>query len=545
MPPMHQQLLDPDTVREELQEAGFPAPQPPTAEGPLPPGGSQWSVPYFQQFAATMELMSRTHFWTYDDAMANSRLNALVMRNDYIIKPAIHARIVPVAMAEYQLTARDETNPKLVKEAEVIKVILDEIPKFQGLKFWLLEDRFFGRSGAQLTAKYDYSLGFKRTMINAWSPVHADSIVFKYDDQTPGIMVNTSQFTGQWEATPRGPCHFLYDPRELEMFLWSEFEPEATDFYQSQRTGAVHGLGYRGTLYWIWWLREKITQIFMDFMQKVGSGITIFFYEAGNPKSLAEVTAAAKTQTGNNVYLFPRNRDGQSAYAGPGIQRIEVSMSGAEMFFKIWDKLNSIMRFSILGEVATTEEVSSGLGSTVAEQHGITADMRTKYDAAGLDAVMQQLTNSIARWNFPGSPPPIYKTMIDKRNPEEFIAALQIAYSLGLPIDMGQVYEVLGLVRPKENAPTLSKLAPQQPSSVGAIPAGVPMSAPGGPAAQATDMPGQAPAPAIQPQDQNAQQQAAQGIPLNFGAYRMAKRDAQNRLVSDNDELRNNVVPTT
>ena len=81
-------------------------------------------------------------------------------------------------------------------------------------------------------------------------------------------------------------------------------------------------------------------------------------------------------------------------------------MAGAEMFYKIWEKLNSIMRFSILGEVATTEEVSAGLGSTVAEQHGITADMRTKYDAARLDFCMQRLTNTISRWNFPGDPPP-------------------------------------------------------------------------------------------------------------------------------------------
>lgn len=509
--PMHQPYADPNTVREELQESGYPVQPPQFVEGPLPPGGSQWSVPFFQEFAAVQDVSSRTHYWTYDNAMANSRLNAIIMRDDYVIKPAIHARIVPIVMAEWQMTAYDENNPKLVKNAETIKQILEEIPKFQGMKFWLMEDLFFGRSGAQMTAAYDYKLGYKRTLVNNWSPVHADSIVFKYDDQTPGIMVNTSQYTGTWEATPRGPCHFLTDPREREMFLWSEYLPEASDYYQSQRTGAVHGLGFRGTLYWVWWLREKITQIFMDFMQKVATGITIFFYEAGNPKSLAEVTAAAKTQTGNNVYLFPRNRDGQSAYSGPGIQRVEVSMAGAEMFYKIWEKLNSIMRFSILGEVATTEEMSSGLGSTVAEQHGITADMRTKFDANRLDFCMQRLTDTVSRWNFPGDPPPIYKTMVDKRNPSEFIEALQIAYQLGVPIDLGQVYEVLGLNRPKTGAPTLSKMMPQQPASIGAIPGGVPMSGPSGPSSQATDG-SQPPQPAQQPQVPGAQQAPVQGV---------------------------------
>ena len=159
----------------------------------------------------------------------------------------------------------------------------------------------------------------------------------------------------------------------------------------------------------------------MDFLEKVGMGVTILLYEAGNPKSKDEVTTAAKSQIGNNVFIFPRDRDGRSAYAGPGIQRVEVSMRGAETFLNIFNILNGLMRFAIMGEVGTTQEMSSGLGSSVGEQHGITADQRIKYDAVDLEHTMQQLVNTLNRWNCPGDPPPLFKFLVDKRNPAEYM----------------------------------------------------------------------------------------------------------------------------
>jgi len=507
-----------DNVREELQESGFPAPKPPPATGPMPPGGSQWAVPYFQEFAATMDLMVRTHYWTYDNAVANSWLNARVMRDDYIIKQAIHQRIIPVAMLEYQLNSVDESNPRLKDNAQKITEIINTIPRLQDMKRWLLEDTFFGRSAVQLTAGFNYDLGFKRTMVTNWSPVHADSIVFKYDDQTPGIMVNTSQYQGTWEATPRAPTHFLYDPAELEMFIWSEFEVEAVDYWWPERTGAVHGLGYRGTLYWLWWLRESLTKILMDFLQKIGTGFTIFYYEAGNAQSLADVKAAALTQIGNNVYLFPRNREGATEY-GPGIERKEVGMAGADFLWTVFEGLNAIMRQAILGEVGTTEDMATGLGSSVGEQHGITADIRTKYDAVRLDGAMQRIVNAISRWNFPGDPPPKYVTLVEKRNPEEFAESLQIALQVGLTVSEAQVREILGLPKPKDGEPVLGGPQPLQPTAVGSVPQGMPISAPTGPAAA---VPGGAATPTVS-SEENAPP-VVQGSPVAQAMSRINRR---------------------
>lgn len=501
---------DANKVREEMQEAGYPAPSPPPVTGPSPPGKGQWAVPYYQQFAGVMNLMARVHHWTYDDAIADSRINARVMRDDPVIRSAIDQRIYPVSLLEWHLEPEDETDQSLIDQAQKITAILEAIPKFQDMKRWLLEDTFFGRSAVQLTTGWDYSLGYKRCMVQNWSHVHADSILFKYDDQTPGILVNGSQFKGNKEPTPRGMCHFLYDPNELELFLWSEFEPEAVDFYQPERTGAIHGLGYRGRLYWWWWLRDNLTRIMMDFLEKIGTGITIFYYEAGNDKSLADVAKAAEEQIGNNAYLFPRARDGTSAYAGPGIERIEPSMVGASFFLEVFREINSIIRNSILGESATTEAVAAGMGGSGPDQHGITADLRTKYDANRLEYPMQRLVNAITRWNYPGSPSPKFRFLVDKRNPEEFMKAVAWAVSVGLEVSENQVRDELGLPKPKPGEATLGNVSPMQPTAVGQIPTGMPMTAPGGPSAQALPPgpPQQAlPAPPVQGPPQQPPQQ--------------------------------------
>lgn len=531
----------PAEVLEKLQEAGVPPPPPtavpPPGLGSPPPNNGEWTVPFYQNFAAIYNLMSRTFSYTFDDAIKDSLLNAKVMRNDYIIRPAISRRIRPVAQLDWQLEPVDGSNQRLVENAQLLTKIMQRIPRFQQLKRWLLEDRFFGRSGVQLLTGWDvnYQTQRREAIIRDWVPTHPDSIVFRYDG-VPGILVNPTEFKGETAITQRGLAH-MFTPDELEWFIWSEFEPEAMDFFSADMAGAVHGLGYRGTLYWIWWLREKLTSILMGFAEKVATGITIFYYEQSNAKSQAEVAAAATSQIGNNVYLFPRNRDGATPYSGPGIQRIEVSMAGAEFLTSIWNLCNGFMEQAILGEVATTQSMPGGIGSTAADQHGITADERVKYDANDLEYPIQRLVNALNRWNCPGDPPPMYKHLVDKRNPLEFVQSVQFAYEMGLDISENQIRDELGLPKPQPGEAVLSKIQAMQPAAVGMLPQGMPMSAPAGPAGP-TGQPEQANAgqgPG-QEADQPLSVQGQQGQPVEQGTpVAMPANSAQqfNRLIGN------------
>jgi phage gp29-like protein len=463
------------TYRATAKEQGFDGP-PARPAGSLPAGGGHWPVPNFETYAAIINLTSRTLRFTFDEAMRDSRINALAMRSDPIIMSALRSRIVPTCQLDWTIEPHEETNPEEIEAAEKIKKIIKRTPRLQQLKRTFLEALFYGRYGAQLIYQWDYASGKKEMVIKNWAPVNGDKIIFKFDG-SPGILVNSAFFQGSKESTERGMAHF-FTPDEMEAFAWHEFEPEDADFFDGTMSGSIHGVGFRGRLYWFWWLRNNLTSILMDFMQKIGTGITIFFYEAGNEQSKTEVMNAAQAQAGNNVYLFPRNRDGTSQYSGPGIERVEVEMNGADMFLGLFNTLNAILRGYIMGEDLTTGTAPTGMGSGVAQAHESTAERRTKYDAVDLDHPMQMLTDVLYKYNCPGVIPGHFHHVVDKPDVSEFMEAAQFAFEMGMALDEDDTREKLGLTKPEAGHSTLSKVGEMQPAAVGAIPQGAPMSSP-------------------------------------------------------------------
>jgi len=476
-----------------LQEMGFPAKKPPKP-GSLPPLGGTWIAPHYETFAAVINFASRSYYWQFDEALRNdSHESVVAMRNDLVIMGALRDRQTPTCQLDWTIEPLDEANPVEAAAAVKIKNIIRRTPNFQQFKRCLLEALFYGRYGLQLLYEWNFDTGEREMIIRDWSPVNGDKIVFKFSGQ-PGILVNAGFYGGTTEATGRGLAHF-FTPEEQETFLWHEFEPEDCDFYDGLQAGSVHGVGFRGRLYWFWWLRNNLTTILMDFLQKVGNGFTVFYYEQGNEQSKLDVKAAAESQIGNNVFLFPRNRDGATPYAGAGVERREVSMSGAEVFIQLFNLLNSLLRGYIMGETLTTDTAATGLGSGVAEAHESTAERRTKYDAVDLDETLQKLVNVLYRYNCPGVPPGRFHHAVDKPNVAEFMQAAQFAYEMGMALDEDDTREKLGLPKPEEGHSVISKVAPMQPAAVNQIPQGTPMAAPQLPA---------------QP-DQGGQQQEVQG----------------------------------
>lgn len=482
--------------------------QSPSPVGELPPLGGHWSIQHFKTFSGQANLASRTYRWTFDEALRDSLCNANAMRHDPIIRKAIDKRAKPVCQLDWQLEPIDPSDPSLVENAYLLTRILRETPRLQQVKRTLLAETFFyGRYGVTMKLQYKMIDGVPRVYFQDWYPVNGDKIVFKYDG-TPGVLISTAQFEGDWTPTERGAAHF-FTPDEMETFYWHEFEPTDADFFEHELAGGIHGVGFRGKLYYYWWLRSNLESQMVDFLQKIGQGFTIFYYEAGNEKSKEEVAEAARTQLGNNVYLFPRNKLGESAYAGPGIQHIPISMQGSNFFQTQIEYYNDIMTDYILGETLTTAVGATGMGSGVAQAHEDTSDDRVKYDAADLEHVMQRMVETLNRWNCPGSPAPKFKFLVDKRNPGEYMESVSFAYQMGLDIDEDDVREVLSLPRPEPGHGILNKLGSLDPAAMGMTPQGMPMA--GQPGPQQADGQGQ-------PQDQaQAQPQpspdAAQGQP--------------------------------
>jgi hypothetical protein len=452
-----------------------------SSSGSLPLNGGEWSIPHYQTFVSFMNMMTRSYWWTFDEALNDSICNSEAMRNDIVVRDALTSRYRSVCLLEWQLEPQDPTDITQKMYSQKLTKIFQDIPYFQQVRRNLMESVFFGKYGVQPIFKEDFSLGYHRVCIPRWYPVHGDKIVFKWDG-TPGILVNAA-YPGTKEYCEKGPVHFL-TPEEEEGFIWHEFEPEDAAYNQPQYGGSVHGSGYRGRIYWYWWLKNNIQRFLMNFMKKLGNGYVVVGYNSGNPASKNAARTAIEGQDGNNVLYVPVNVSAGETI-DKVIKHVDMNMAGSQMQWSIVTGINELIRQTILGESLTTQGAGSGgLNSNVAEQHGITADDRVRYDAQDLETPMQKLTRVLNRMNCPGNPCPTFKHLADKRNPMELMAAVDKAMTWGLSVPAPWVQEELGIPSPKKGEPILAQVQPMQATAVGNTPSGVPMAGPSGPMQQ-------------------------------------------------------------
>lgn len=443
------------TTTPTLGEMGLERIQPPVDED-LPVQGGMWGLPHYMTFVAFMNYMTRSYWWTFDEALRDSLCNSDAMRNDLVIRDALASLYRSVCMAEWQLEAQDKSVASEIASATKLTNVIKRIPYFQQFLRCLMEATFFGKYGVQPLFKWDRSAGYRRMIVKSWYPVHGDKIVFKWDGR-PGILVNASYRLKSVEYTERGPAHFL-TPEEEEAFIWHEFEPEDASYFQPQFAGTVHGSGWRGRIYWYWWLKQNSQRFMMNFLKKAGNGYLLVGYPSGSVAGKAAAKNAVEGQEGNNIIYVPINiRDGEDI--SKVVTHVPMSMNGSQMMWTIVTGINEMIRSAIMGESLTTRASPTGLGSNLADQHGATADDRTKYHCTDLETPMQKLTDLLNSRNCPGNPSPNFRFLVDKRNPLEIITAVDKALDWGLPVPQGWAQDEMGIPTPINNEPVLAKMS--------------------------------------------------------------------------------------
>jgi hypothetical protein len=503
----------PDPLEQEPYEQGYPLPDAPPA-GPLPPGGGAQILPHFQTFSQIVNYASRVYRFTHDEALRDNWTNALAIRRDPVIMDALRSRQLPTAQLPWHLECEDDEDERQSSAVEHITDIVNSIPRFQMLKMHLLEALWFGRYGTQMSYSWRFKKGLKFLQVRDFKPINGDKLVFRFSGQ-PGILVH-QQYKGTWEQTDRGRAHFFNAP-ERDQLIIHRHEPEDADFFEPELGGSLQGVGIRGRIYWLWYLRSQVTAFLMDYLERVGAGgFTIYYYEAGSQASMGEVTNAVQTQFRNNAVLFPRYRDGSTG--GPGIERIEPSMAGAQLMQALVTQyFDSVMRRYILGQNLTTEAASTGLGSGLADLHGETFARYVKYDAVNLQDTLSTDLIAVLQKNSPFAdvPPLRFVFDVDKPNANETLQAAQVFFDMGGTVDEDQLRGIIGLEKPQPGHSMLAKMGSMSPAAAGSMPTGVPVMGQPGP-----DM-GQGPPPGAEgqpPPGQPPVQMRKKGQRLKFAA---------------------------
>ena len=446
---------------ERLAEAGRPLPQPVTIQKPgsgiEPPNNGLWVVPHMNSFAAVWNNVSRTYRWTFDEALQNCQENALAYLKDPVVGGALRARTRPVAALPWHIEPRRDTDPMQVDHAQKVRDTIEETPNLQQLLMYLGKAIWYGRYGARLVYDWNWDDGYRRAVVRAHTPINGDKLVFRYSGEI-GILVG-GDYTGSWLPTDRGRAH-IYDPGERQTIIVHQFEPDDADFYEAQMAGRVAGVGVRDSLYWFMYLKQRVLAWMMEFLERVGAGgLTIYYYESGNPASLAEVQEAAERQKTNTAILFPRYSDGKS---GPGVERLDPSMAGADMMYKlVTDYFDRVIQQFILGQSLSSGTASTGLGSGVADLHADTLNKIIAYDARNLEETLtRDLVSTVSRHIDPYQRVPKWRFEVEDPNASEQLQAAQALFEMGADLDEEEVRGIMGLRKPKPGAPILSRYGP-------------------------------------------------------------------------------------
>lgn len=467
-------------IDETPQEMGYPHASAP-AGGQMTPGGSKWITSHPDQYVSVYNFLSRTYWWTHDEALRDSgTCNTNAMWADAIISTAIRDRQRPVVQLEYQLECRDPGDPNEKLWKDRVTQVLEDIPDFQQLRRCLLDAIWWGRAGVQMIYDWDHSQGFKRMIVRQWEPVHGDTLVFKFDGRL-GWLVNSNMVgqAGVEVIEGRGGRAKFLTPDEEEAVLVHNFEPMGADYYSPEMAGSVKGTGYRGRVYWYWWLKHNLQRIMFNFLKKAGNGFFLAGYAAGNDEELQALQAAMESQEGNSVIYVPV--DNQRTLEQT-LHHLPVSLAGADFQWKVVESLNSLIRDAILGNSASNKSAPAGIGGSQADHMGFTDDERVKYDAQDLETPMQKLVNVLYKHMCPGVRPAKFRFLADKRQPGEIMEATKFAMEAGMAVGENWVRDSLGIPEPGKGEPILSMVQGQQATALNAVPGGVPQAGPGGPA---------------------------------------------------------------
>lgn len=462
------------------QELGFPQPPIEQPEATPPNYGIPSVAPYLS-FAQVVSTFSRS-FLNYDEALRQGKQQALAIRRDPVIMQALRARQMPVAQLQWHIEPDDPNDVEQARCADALQRGIKRMPRLQAFFMCLLEAVWYGRAGCQVAYQWDWIDGQKICRPRMWWPVNGDKLVFKFDG-TPGLLVHYL-YKGLREPTPTGWAHFL-TPQERPALVLHHFEPEDADYAEGDMAGGLFGVGIRSRIYWYWYLKSQVMQFLMDFVERVGAGgLTVYYYEAGNPNSLKEVEEAASKQFSSNAILFPRHKDTPQNSGAPGIDRFEPSQAGVQLIQQlVTTYFDDVIRKFILGQDLTATAEPTGLGSGVAALHGQTFSRIISYDAI---ALQESLTNDLVKpmQTFMGKghlPPCRFVFEVDAPNTATILAAAQAFYQLGGSLDEESLRDALGLASPEPGKPILSQQQMMSPQAAGTVPAGVPMQGPPGP----------------------------------------------------------------
>lgn len=430
-----------------------------------PPNFGREVVPHIHTTSGRYGVASRSYL-NMDEALNDSRANALRMRQDCGIMECIEGRQRAVAMLPWHIACGDEKSQEQKDLAVEMKSILEKTPRFTEYRRVLQEAIWYGKYATANAFAAKQVGGQWRTCVGRWEPREGDKLVFRYDDGSGktdpsqvGIRVSTafkSQLRGpdgrsKVQPTESGLVYWL-DSYERATMVVHKHQVEDGPWDQPRMAGRIHGVGIRDRIYWTWYAMTECLQRVVEYLDRAAFGMEIWPYQAGNPEAKARVEEAAKNAMGGGRTVIlapiPAGEDGDR-YAPhimePGLAGVSTTIDIIRTYFG-----HRIKRY-ILGQTLSSEADATGMGSGVADAHLATLADILGYDAVNLEETLTgDLLRPLQLWNFPKSSHIDLSFRIDTEsdNVKEKLESISSAWAMGLKIKADELYQIIGTERP-------------------------------------------------------------------------------------------------
>ena len=429
------------------------------------------SAPVFQALVTPVE-MQRSYYLSVNKilrqgslAFRKDRNLQRQMRYDPDIMGPLTMLQLSVACSEWavQCPADMQGDEDATEQAAFIEKLLKNTPRFTDLMRHLLDALWYGRSAVNMV----FGKHGETVYMRDWLPIHGDSLTMtelgqlglkvgpRYYTQTiGGAAPDTDKINGTvigWDSRV-----LPLDDEQRSTIALHTFQPQGVDFddpYEAEN--AYLGRGMRDLVWYYWSLKQAALQNWATYIERYSMGIRIGNYPVGNDAAKADMESAMQNLLGDVSVLIPRNGDGTDA--GYDIKILEPNGGNAEAFAKMVEYLTENIKEVILGQTGTSQAVTSGLGSSVGDQHAQTLNRQMTYVANSLaETITREIVTPLYRFNFgDDGTPPQFSFSVSKPNPDEYMKAIESFTKLGGRVSEREARKVLGLAEPEDDESVL------------------------------------------------------------------------------------------
>jgi len=415
-------------------------------------------------FASVVELQRSyiSHFTKVlrrsDMALRKDRKLQRQMRRDPDVMGPLYQRQSAVALLEYEIKPEDENDPIQVEQAATLEKLL-KTNLYKPFEFFmaLLDAVWYGPAAVQVTP--EMREGF--VVPGEWMPIHSDTLAFTtYGDLTMYVGL---KYEGDKETGPYGMVHTL-DDEERELVVLHTHGRQGPDYEEPEEAAYVYsGRGIRDTVWFYWMMKQTALQFWMTWIERYGMGIRVGTYPDGNNAAKDVMEEVLQNLVGDVSVVIPRQPgESRDAYS---IEVQEPNAGNAKTFADLIEGyLAGQIKELIIGQTATTEATSTGLGSSVGDQHAETFKRMVRADAMNLaDTLTRELVWKYHEMNFGETAyKPRFEFSLEKNDPHEFMEAVRGFVEMGGEVSQRQAREILGLTEPEEGEPVLSSQQQQE-----------------------------------------------------------------------------------